>query len=240
MRSRILPFLFLNWRPDAIAAEVGVGLTTVYRFQKNLSRYGGICAPRRTLGRPSIIIKAAGDSLIEYLERYPWTEQKEMVWFLWEEWGIHVHISTISRFIKKRGWSQKTVERHDPRNEELRQNWHASMNNLTAEQLVFVDETAFNESTGWRMRAYAPIGQPARYQGNIRRGHNWTVLPAYTVDGYLPCTSIRKGWFDAEVSKYKYHLYSNLINLGILSMDNDRITASLQPLSGASKRYRHG
>ena len=93
-----------------------------------------------------------------------------MVWFLWEEWGIFVHQSTVSREIKKRRWSQKKSQRHGRRNDELRENWHASMLNVTAEQLVFVVETAFNEMTGWRMRAYAPIGQPARYQGDIRRG----------------------------------------------------------------------
>ena len=161
--------------------------------------YGSISAPRRRhLGRACKITKAAGDSLIEYLNRQPWAQQKEMVWFLWEEWGIFVHQSTVSREIKKRRWSQKKSQRHGHRNDELRESWHASMLNVTAEQLVFVVETAFNEMTGWRMRAYAPIGQPARYQGDIRRDHNWTVLPAYTVDSYLPCTSIREGWFNAD------------------------------------------
>ena len=66
--------------------------------------------------------------------------------------------------------SSHSIANTGRRNDELRENWHASMLNVTAEQLVFVVETAFNEMTGWRMRAYAPIGQPARYQGDIRRG----------------------------------------------------------------------
>lgn len=200
MRSRIIRFLFRHWRPDAIAKEVGCSVTTVYEYQENLFMYGSISAPRRRrLGRPCKITIAAGDSLIEYLERYPWTYQKEMAWFLWEEHGIFVHQSTISRELKKRGWSGKKLQRYGRRNEELRQHWQASMNNVTAEQLVFIDETAFNETTGWRRMAYAPIGQPARYHGDINRGHNWSVLPAYTVDGYLPCTSIREGWFNADL-----------------------------------------
>lgn len=56
------------------------------------------------------------------------------------------------------------------------------MLDLVTEQLVFIDETAFNETTEWRLRAYAPIDQPARYHGDIRRGRLWTVLPAYTCD----------------------------------------------------------
>ena len=177
MRWRIIRYLFLHWRPDAIAKEVHCSIRTIYNFQETLFMYGSISAPRRRhLGRACKITKAAGDSLMEYLNRQQWAQQKEMVWFLWEEWGIFVHQSTVSREIKKRRWSQKKSQRYGRRNDELRENWHASMLNVTAELLVFVDETAFNEMTGWRMRAYAPIGQPARYQGDIRRGHNWTFF----------------------------------------------------------------
>ncbi len=69
---------------------------------------------------------------------------------------------------------------------------------LTAEQLVFVDETLFNETTGWHQQAYAPVGEPARYQASRKRGHSWSVLPAYTIDGYLPCIGIREGWSNGE------------------------------------------
>ena len=32
---------------------------------------------------------------------------------------------------------------------------------FTAKQLVFLDESIFNEKTGWRNFAYAPIGEEA-------------------------------------------------------------------------------
>ncbi len=83
-------------------------------------------------------------------------------------------------------------------NDELRLNWVADLLQLTAEQLVFVDETLFNETTGWRHQAYAPVGEPARYQASRKREHSWSVLPAYTIDDYLPCTGIREGWFNGE------------------------------------------
>jgi len=69
---------------------------------------------------------------------------------------------------------------------------------LTAEQLVFVDETLFNETTGWHHQAYAPVGESARYQVSRKRGHSWSVLSAYTIDDYLPCIGIREGWFNGE------------------------------------------
>ena len=112
--------------------------------------------------------------------------QKEMAWFLWEEWGIFVDRSTISRLLKRIGWNPKQAERRggDPRqSEELRSHWLAEMLDVTAEQLVYVDESMFNQMTGWRHRAYAPIGDAARYHADRTRGRSWSILPAYTIDG---------------------------------------------------------
>jgi len=54
--------------------------------------YGSPFRPQfRPKGAPRKVFPAAEDSLITYLEQQPWAMQKEMVWFLWEEWGIHVH-----------------------------------------------------------------------------------------------------------------------------------------------------
>jgi len=121
------------------------------------------------------------------------------VWFLWEEWDIVVNQSTVSRVLNRLRINNKLAQRMGHRqNAELRIDWELQMLHLTAEQLVFVDESLFNESTGWRYRAYAPVGRPARYHASRRRGHSWGVLPAYTVDGYLPCTAIKEGWFNAD------------------------------------------
>ena len=69
---------------------------------------------------------------------------------------------------------------------------------VTAKQLVFLDESIFKQQTGWRAIAYAPIGQQARYSEDLRRGDTWSILPAYTTDGYLPCTGICKGYFNSD------------------------------------------
>lgn len=61
-----------------------------------------------------------------------------------------------------------------------------------------MDETLFNEFTGRRYGVYASIGQTGRYYADLRRGRFWCVLPAYTVDGYLPRTGFKEGWFNAE------------------------------------------
>ncbi len=35
------------------------------------------------------------------------------------------------------------------------------MSQFAAENLIFLDESIFNEKTGWRYQAYAPIGEEA-------------------------------------------------------------------------------
>jgi len=150
LRSRILRLLLLHWCPKDIAEEVHCHFDTVYRIQENLFMYGSPFRPQfRPKGAPRKVFKAAENGLIAYLEEQPWAMQKEMVWYIWEEWGINVHQSTISRILKRRGWSNKKGQRVGVRqNDELRLNWVADMLRLTAEQLVFVDESLFNEITG--------------------------------------------------------------------------------------------
>ena len=66
---------------------------------------------------------------------------------------------------------------------------------FTANQLVFVDESLFKQQTGWRCMAYAPIGDPARWHDDVRRGSTHSILSALTINGYLPCTGMKEGFY---------------------------------------------
>jgi len=46
--------------------------------------------------------------------------------------------------------------------------------------------------------AYGLIGSPAQYADDMARGNTWSILPAYTVDGYLPCIGIQLGFFNGD------------------------------------------
>ena len=101
---------------------------------------------------------------------------------------------TVCKTLKRAGWNRKKGQRLGlRRNNELRQGFIADMLNVTAEQMVFIDESLFNEATGWRHYTYAPVGQPGQYHASRTRGYTWSILPAYTVDGFLPCTGIKEG-----------------------------------------------
>ena len=104
----------------------------------------------------------------------------------------------IGRLLTKEGISRKKCERTGPQSEQLRLAWRTDMLDFTVDQLVFIDESLFKLQTGWRAKAYAPISQPARWCDDIRRGRTWAVLPAYTIDGYLPWTGFWEGYCDLE------------------------------------------
>ena len=46
------------------------------------------------------------------------------------------------------------------------------MNGIKAKQMVFLDESLFNETTGWYLTTQVLIGQEGRYTGNITRDHS--------------------------------------------------------------------
>ena len=61
----------------------------------------------------------------------------------------------------------------------------AQLSQWTAEQLVFLDESAANERNKDRKFGWAPVGLPAVISALFKRSERWSVLPAYTVDGYM-------------------------------------------------------
>jgi len=46
LRARILRFLLLGWRPNAIALEVHYGIRVVYNIEENLFIYGSSFRPQ--------------------------------------------------------------------------------------------------------------------------------------------------------------------------------------------------
>ena len=55
------------------------------------------------------------------------------------------------------------------RSETLRRAYLDEIRRFVAEDLIFLDESIFNEKTGRRHHVYAPIGDEARYDADIRR-----------------------------------------------------------------------
>ena len=71
------------------------------------------------------------------------------------------------------------------RNPELRAQWMSKLANWTAEQLIFIDESAANERTADRKYGWAPVGLTPQESRPFQRSKRWSLCPAYTIDGYM-------------------------------------------------------
>ena len=100
-RAKATRYFLLGWNPDAVAHEIRCSERTIYRIHANLMMHGSHSKPRlRTMGCPRKLTPYDEDLLIDFLARYPTSTLPEMSWFIWEERGILVSDSTISRVLK--------------------------------------------------------------------------------------------------------------------------------------------
>jgi len=83
--------------------------------------------------------------------------------------------------------------------QELRDDWlNNKLRMYTAEQLVFVDESAANERSAHRKYGWAPIGATPEQTTRLNRTERYSILPAYAADGFMDWMII-KGSFNAEL-----------------------------------------
>lgn len=200
-RLNIHRFLELGWGIDAIAARELCSRHAVTNVKGNLESYNCLRKPvAGKLGKPSKIQPDDGAALFTELVRSGWLYHDEIVSWLAMERGVFVSRPTVSRYLKKMRWTRHTLRPFSiARNEELREGYLRIMSQYVQEQLVFIDESIFNEKTGWRHHAYGPVGTEGRYAQDIQRGATWAILPAYTVnEGYLPCTGFKEGYYNRE------------------------------------------
>ena len=71
------------------------------------------------------------------------------------------------------------------RNAELRAEWKVRLTEWKPEQLMFLDESAANEKASDRKYGWAPIGAIASSHELLKYTEKWSILPLYTMDGYV-------------------------------------------------------
>jgi hypothetical protein len=103
-------------------------------------------------------------ALFETLRDHGWMYQDEMVNWLLEERGVRVSQPTVSKLLRRNHWTRKALLTiSNRRSEALRHAYIDDMAAYAADDLIFIDESLFNEKTGWRFIGYASIGEPVRY-----------------------------------------------------------------------------
>jgi transposase len=142
---------FVRGDANKVISEVtGVSLRQVQQMKRNWTHFGEVIAPQLTIGhRPRKLNGFHELELLKYLEQRPHAYIDEMCWFLWDEFEISVSEVTVGRALKRLGWNRKKViKRSGQRNQALRDGWMHRLGGWTAEQLVFLDESAACERTG--------------------------------------------------------------------------------------------
>jgi hypothetical protein len=125
-------------------------------------------------------------AVMEHILRYVDVYQEEIADFLYDEFDVRQSQPTICRLLKKLNVTNKRIKAiAAEQNQELLEAWYDDIRFWRADQVVAVDESAFNEHTGHRRYGWAPQRLPAEMKILLKRGEKWSLLPAYTIDGYL-------------------------------------------------------
>jgi hypothetical protein len=112
--------------------------------------------------------------------------------------GIDISLATISRTLKRLGFSSKKLSKAAAeRCEEARRNFRMEIGDEPVERLVTADESAVNILVTYRRNGWAFKGNRARKRCKFVRGTRYSILPAITTDGII-YSHIKVGGYNGE------------------------------------------
>ncbi len=175
--------------------------TIVYRIWKTLDTWG-VPYPEQRLsiwGRPRKMSSEMVKSLIDLIAIRSTLFLDELQYHILTTFQLLVSEKTISRTLKDSEFTQKVTQRITAqRDKDERGRWYVSLGEWSADMLVFVDESAANERTLDRKYGWALRGIPAIDHQILHQSIRWSILPAYTIHGYLNHSLIMQGSVDSE------------------------------------------
>lgn len=163
--------------------------SALYRKRRNILGFGVARRPKEALKhyrRPPHITPAMEEFLIDLIARKGDLWQEEMIEELWHEFSVLVSQPTLSHSFTRMDFTKKVAVRiAAQRDPERRRQFELDLQELDEEQLVYVDESSVNEKTLFRKRCWSKKGTPAVTESVLRSSTRCSVLPAYTIDGYI-------------------------------------------------------
>lgn len=169
-----------------IAFVANCSKQAITRIRQNLQAFGNVRAPRNGVGCPRSITPPMLEALCDHLKEKPTLYQDEMAVFLWDEFGKHVTIQSISRALASVGWSKKAARQvAKEQNADLRDYYLHSLSPYSSYQLVYVDESGCDKRAGFRRTGWSPLGVTPVQISKFHRDQRYQILPAYTQEGVL-------------------------------------------------------
>jgi transposase len=144
VRERVLRAVDQGYQRVDIIKLFGVSRATIKRYLKHRRETGAVNV-KPIPGRPPKKFAPLQAHLVAQLEAHP-DAKLEAHCQMWEEQqGVAVSTSTMSRAIRRVGWTRKK-RRWVPtsRNEETRAAWREHLKHLDARKLVVIDECGSN------------------------------------------------------------------------------------------------
>lgn len=123
----------------------------------------------------------------------------ELVYEMEQRIGKLVSVPTLWRSLRFCGITRKKVQKAAKERSEILRGvylYNIGMN-YTAEQLIFIDESAKDERTLTRLYGYSPINTRAKKSVVFIRGKRYTILPALSLEGFI-AVDIMEGSCDKD------------------------------------------
>jgi len=177
LRERVVRAVDQGYKRTDIIKLFGVSRATIKRYLKQRRETGHV-SRKPIPGRPPKKGAPLQAGLVAQLEAYPDATLGMHCQFWEQTQGVRVSMSTMSRVIKRIGWTRKkkTLSATE-RNEEARSTWRKQCMHLDAKQLVVIDECGSNIGLT-PLYARAPKGIRAYGSVPRNRGKNTTLIAA--------------------------------------------------------------
>jgi transposase len=185
--------------PKEISETTGLSISQIYRKKGKLKAFGTVNpAPLSVRGRPRLLTREHEEAIEDFMDEYPQAYLDEVIAFLWDEFDIEVSHNTVDRVLHRIQLTYKKAEHVSSAQEvELRIRWRVKLCDYTAEQMVFLDETACSGRTQNRRWGWSPRGFPCRVRRMNSTSKRWSILPALSKDGYI-AVDMFQGSYNAE------------------------------------------
>jgi len=165
----------------------GISERAIQRMLQTYRSLGDVARIPMAGGRPRILNGIDLDYLESHIERRPDIYLHELRWELISNRRVEVDISTISRSLRRRGYTRKKLTRPAiERDEDDRLGFeYIVATYFEPEQLVFLDESACDRRTARRPYGWAVCGDRSRCRDFFVRGKRYSILPAMSLDGVV-------------------------------------------------------
>jgi len=202
LRIRIIAWHFEQQKGAPEIAELaGCSERTVYYILSCYRKYGLVTNPHTcTPGRPHVLDMTILNYMSALLDANPTLYLDEIQDKLLEVHDIEVHISTISRSLRRLALSHKNLAKAAlERNEHLRATWQGVNGDIPKGYIIWLDEASVDNHTNQRDSGWAGLGRACVRRATFIRGQRYSILPTLTCDGIIALDI-----FEGSVNKEKF------------------------------------